>query len=146
MFYYLLFFLISCAICLIVYLIYNYLFSILAKLDNQFIEKRKEHAEKERKEAYYNKQKNMQYNKEAMIDETASIFRTYKLLGAQGLTGFPLVDRDKKLTGYVNVKQISKYLIEGDFNYICTSYDNILEALNGTLSFICSLQIFLRMK
>lgn len=62
MFYYLLFFLISCAICLIVYLIFNYLFSILAKLDNQFIEKRKEHAEKERKEAYYNKQKNMQYN------------------------------------------------------------------------------------
>ena len=75
--------------------------------------------------------KNMQYNKEAMIDEHVSIFRTYKSLSSKGLTGFPLVDKDKKLTGYVNVKQISKYLIEGDFNYICTSYDNILEALNG---------------
>ena len=75
--------------------------------------------------------RNMQYNKEAMIEEHASIYRTYKLLSAKGVTGFPLVDKDKKLTGYVNVKQISKHLIEGDFNYICTSYDNILETLNG---------------
>ena len=47
--------------------------------------------------------RNMQYNKEAMIEEHASIYRTYKLLSAKGVTGFPLVDKDKKLTGYVNV-------------------------------------------
>ena len=75
--------------------------------------------------------RNMQYNKEAMIEEHVSIYRTYKALGSMGITGFPLVDKDKYLTGYVNVKQISKYLIEGDFNYIYTSYDNILEALTG---------------
>lgn len=75
--------------------------------------------------------KNMKFNKDAMIGEHVSIYRTYKLLSASGLTGFPLVDENKKLTGYINVKQISRYLIEGDFNYICTSYDNIIEALNA---------------
>ena len=75
--------------------------------------------------------KNMKFNKDAMIREHVSIYRTYKLLSASGLTGFPLVDENKKLTGYVNVKQISRYLIEGDFNYIYTSYDNIVEALNA---------------
>lgn len=75
--------------------------------------------------------KNMKFNKDAMIREHVSIYRTYKLLSASGLTGFPLVDENKRLTGYVNVKQISRYLIEGDFNYIYTSYDNIVEALNA---------------
>ena len=75
--------------------------------------------------------KNMHYNKDAMICENVSIYRTYKLLSASGLTGFPLVDDHKRLTGYINVKQISRYLIEGDFNYIYTSYDNIIEALNA---------------
>ena len=75
--------------------------------------------------------KNMNYNKEVMVNEHVSIFRAYKELGRLGVTGSPLVDDENKLTGYVNVKQISKHLIEGDFNYIYTSYDNILETLSG---------------
>ena len=75
--------------------------------------------------------KNMSYNKEVMVNEHVSIFRAYKELIRLGVTGSPLVDDENKLTGYVNIKQISKHLIEGDFNYICTSYDNILETLSG---------------
>ena len=75
--------------------------------------------------------KNMHYNKEAMVEEHESIYHTYKVLMDMGVTGLPLVNRSKKLTGYVNVKEISKYLIDGDITYIKTSYDNILSSLGA---------------
>ena len=75
--------------------------------------------------------KNMDYSKDAMIEEHVSIFEAYKYLVQHSITGFPLVNKQKKLTGYVNVKEISKYLIEGDINYLYTSYDNILKTLSG---------------
>ena len=75
--------------------------------------------------------KNMNYNTEAMIEEHTSIYDAYKYLVECGVTGFPLVNKHKKLTGYVNVKEISKYLIEGDINYLYTSYDNILKTLGA---------------
>ena len=52
--------------------------------------------------------KNMNYNTEAMIEEHISIFEAYKSLVQFGVTGFPLVNKNKKLTGYINVKGISK--------------------------------------
>lgn len=75
--------------------------------------------------------RNMRYNKDAMVEEHESIYNAYKYLVDCGVTGFPLVNKTKKLTGYVNVKEISKYLIEGDINYLYTSYDNILSTLNA---------------
>lgn len=75
--------------------------------------------------------KNMHYNTEAMVEEHTSIYETYKYLVQCGVTGLPLVNKNKKLTGYVNVKGISKYLIEGDINYLYTSYNNILNSLNA---------------
>lgn len=75
--------------------------------------------------------RNMHYNKEAMVEEHYSIYSVYKLLVKLGVTGLPLVNKQKKLTGYVNVKEISKYLIEGDITYLNTSYANILETLNA---------------
>lgn len=75
--------------------------------------------------------KNMHYNTEAMVEEHTSIYETYKYLVQCGVTGLPLVNKNRKLTGYVNVKGISKYLIEGDINYLYTSYDNILNSLNA---------------
>ena len=75
--------------------------------------------------------KNMNYNREAMVEEHVSIYDGYKILNKIGVTGFPLVNKQRKLIGYVNVKQISKYLIEGDINYLNTSYDNILNTLGA---------------
>lgn len=75
--------------------------------------------------------KNMRYSKNAMIEEHLSIYRAYRLLMDYGVTGFPLVDENKKLTGYVNVKEISKYLIDGAINYLNASYDNVIDTLNA---------------
>jgi manganese-dependent inorganic pyrophosphatase len=66
-----------------------------------------------------------------MVEEHISIYEAYKFLVQCGVTGFPLVNKHKKLTGYINLKGISKYLIEGDINYLYTSYDNILKVLDG---------------
>ena len=52
--------------------------------------------------------KNMNYNTEAMIEEHTSIYDAYKYLVECGVTGFPLVNKHKKLTGYVNVKDAIK--------------------------------------
>ena len=75
--------------------------------------------------------RDMHYEKTHMIDEHASIYETYRKLSDFGVTGLPLIDKRNKLTGYVNVKEISKYLIDGDSAYLDSSYDNILKTLNG---------------
>ncbi len=75
--------------------------------------------------------RNMHYNKNAMIEEHTSIYRTYKGLMEMGVTGFPLVNKKRELTGYVNVKEISRYLIDGDITKLNTSYDNILDTLGA---------------
>lgn len=74
---------------------------------------------------------NMHYEKDAMIEEHQSIYKTYRNLMEHGYTGLPLVNYKNKLTGYVNVKEISKYLIDGDLTYLNTSYENILETLHA---------------
>jgi len=75
--------------------------------------------------------RNMHYLKNAMVEEHTSIFRTYRKMVEQGVTGFPLINDKKILTGYVNVKEISGYLIDGDITKLDTSYDNILDTLEG---------------
>ena len=75
--------------------------------------------------------KDMKYNSDAMIEEHVSIYDTYNTLVSNGVTGLPLVDKDKQLKGYINVKEISRHLIEGDITYLNTSYDNILKTLDA---------------
>ncbi|MBQ4030531.1 MAG: putative manganese-dependent inorganic diphosphatase [Bacilli bacterium] len=75
--------------------------------------------------------RNMHYNKEAMVEEHESIYHTYKTIMEMGVTGLPLVNKNRKLTGYINVKEISKYLIDGDITYLKTSYENILSSLGA---------------
>ena len=75
--------------------------------------------------------KNMDYNRDLMIDEHCSIYRAYKILEDNGVTGSPLVDKDKKLIGYINLKGMTKFLIDGDINYLNSSYDNIVDTLGA---------------
>ncbi len=75
--------------------------------------------------------KDMHYEKNARLEEHESIYKAYRYLMECGYTGLPLVNKKNELTGYVNVKEISKYLIDGDMNYLHTSYDNILATLSA---------------
>ena len=75
--------------------------------------------------------KNMSYLKDAYINEHTFIAKTFEELQRLGVTGLPLVDENNKLKGYINVKEMAKNIIQGDIYELNTSYQNILEVLNG---------------
>jgi len=47
------------------------------------------------------------------------------------ITGLPIVNNDKKFIGMVSIKDIAKELIKGDFDYLKTSYKNIIKTIEG---------------
>ncbi|MGM9834158.1 MAG: putative manganese-dependent inorganic diphosphatase [Bacilli bacterium] len=75
--------------------------------------------------------RNMKFNQDAKILENASIDDTFKKMNELGVTGLPLIDKSNVLTGYANLKEIARYLIEGNVGDLYTSYDNIVKTLNG---------------
>ena len=75
--------------------------------------------------------KNIDYIKDCYVNEKTSINNSYIYMKDNGLTGLPIVDNGNKLTGLVTLKELAKELIQGDFNILNTSYDNIIDVLNG---------------
>jgi len=76
--------------------------------------------------------RNMKYLKNAYIFEKLSINEAFDTMQEINVTGIPIIDSDKFLKGYVNLKDICSYLINGSMNSVHTSYDNILKLLDGS--------------
>lgn len=76
--------------------------------------------------------KDIKYNKRAIIHESDSILSTFKFMQTGNLTAVPLVNDKKELSGFVTLKEIAKFLISGINEGVDTTYDNILESLNGS--------------
>ena len=81
--------------------------------------------------------KNIKFDKKAYINENRSIDEAFKMMQKQNITAIPLVDDKKKLTGYVTLKEIAKYLINGNREYVYTTMDNIIETLNAKVIVKC---------
>ena len=81
--------------------------------------------------------KNIKYDKKAYIFEEESINDAFKIMQHQGLTAIPLIDDKKKLTGYVTLKEIAKYLINGNKEIVNTTLDNIIETLDAKVIVKC---------
>lgn len=62
--------------------------------------------------------KNVKYDKKAYINENESIDAAFKLMQKRNITAVPLIDDNKKLTGYVTLKELAKYLINGNREYV----------------------------
>ena len=75
--------------------------------------------------------KDLNYHKDYFINQNVSIKQAYDYMTEKGITGIPVVDDNKKFVGLVTVKTIFKDLINGDFSYLHTSYNNILDTLEG---------------
>lgn len=75
--------------------------------------------------------KNVKYDKKAYINEYSSIASAFKLMQKQNITAIPLINEKKKLTGYVTLKEIAKYLINGNKEIVNTKLDNIIDTLNA---------------
>ncbi len=75
--------------------------------------------------------KDLNYYKNCYISENVSLKKAYEYLLEKNITGVPLVDKEKKLKGILTSKMLVSELIAGNFTKIYTSYDNILETLEG---------------
>ena len=75
--------------------------------------------------------KDVNYHKDYCISEDASIKEAYDYMITRGITGIPLVNENREFVSLVTVKNIVKSLINGDFNFLSTSYDNIVKVLDG---------------
>ena len=81
--------------------------------------------------------KNVKYDKKAYINENRSIDEAFKLMQKQNITAIPLVDDKKMLTGYVTLKELAKYLINGNREEVYTTLDNIIETINAKVIVKC---------
>ncbi len=81
--------------------------------------------------------KDINYDKKAYINECKSIDEAFKIMRKHNITAIPLVDEERKLTGYVTLKELAKYLINGDKKIVETTLDNICETLNGKIIVKC---------
>ncbi len=75
--------------------------------------------------------KDIKFNKKAWIKEDNSIASAFNYMQKQNLTAIPVVDEKKILKGLVSLKEIAKYLISGNKEMVDTSYDNIVNSLEG---------------
>lgn len=75
--------------------------------------------------------KDLDYHKGYYVNQNISIGETYQYMTEKGITGVPVVDDNKRFVGLVTAKTIFKDLINGDFGFLHTSYDNLLKTLEG---------------
>ena len=75
--------------------------------------------------------KDINYYKDCYLNEFDSLSKAYNYMGMKNITGVPIVDSDNKFIGLLTSKMIGNELINGDFNNLNTSYNNILEVLKG---------------
>jgi len=75
--------------------------------------------------------KDIKYHKNVLVNMHNSIHDSYNYMTEKGITGLPIVDDNKKFIGMVTVKDIAKELINGNFDYLKTSYQNIIKTING---------------
>lgn len=75
--------------------------------------------------------RNMKYLTNTFINESSSLQEAFNMMHELNITGLPVVDKDKYLKGYINLKDICKYIIDGDMYHLHTSYDNIIKTLNA---------------
>ena len=75
--------------------------------------------------------KNINYDKKAIVNEDESINTAFSLMQQENVTAIPLVNQKKILTGYVTLKEIAKYLINGNKENIKTTFSNIQSTLNA---------------
>ncbi len=75
--------------------------------------------------------KNIKYDKKAEFHMHDTILNAYNAMAEQKITAIPVIDDAKKIVGFVAMKDISRFLIEDKSNHVKTSFDNILNTLNG---------------
>ncbi len=75
--------------------------------------------------------RDIKYHKDYYLKYNSSVKEAYDFMMDHCITGVPLIDDAQKFLTLVTIKNITNDLIDGNFNELKTSYDNILKTLNG---------------
>ena len=76
--------------------------------------------------------KDIEYKKNCYMNNKESINKAFNYMNDNELSGLPIIKEKKKLYGLVTLKELARELIQGDFTKLRTSYDNLLDTLEGT--------------
>jgi len=76
--------------------------------------------------------KDLNYRKDNFVNENSSILETYKYMTDNNITGVPIVKDNNEFLSIITAKTIARDLINGNFNYLKTSYDNLIKTLNAS--------------
>lgn len=74
--------------------------------------------------------KDINYHKNFMIDYHESIYDAFKKMNDNNISAIPITN-NQKLIGIVSLKDMTRDFIEGNYENIDTSYDNIIRVLDG---------------
>lgn len=75
--------------------------------------------------------RDVNYKTDFYIEQNRSVMECYNYMLENNTSGVPIVDDKQRLVGLVTLKDIARELINGDFQKLHTSYDNILKTLKG---------------
>ena len=75
--------------------------------------------------------KDINFDREAFILENKSIAEAFSLMQKQNITAIPLVDEEKKLSGYVTLKELARYLINSKREVVDTTLENVVSTLDA---------------
>ncbi len=75
--------------------------------------------------------KDVNYHKGFIIKDVDSIYDGYQMMLREGLTGVPVVEKNKQFLGLITIKDLSHMVVNENFENLYTSYDNIMRVLKG---------------
>lgn len=75
--------------------------------------------------------KDLNYLKNYYMYEKNSILNGLDYMNEHAISALPIADKNNKFKGIVSLKGIAKSQISDNISSICTSYNNIIEALDG---------------
>ncbi len=75
--------------------------------------------------------KDINYRKKFYLNEKESLLKAFKYMDEKDISTVPIVDSSLKFTKALAMKDIARNQVTGNLNYLSTSYDHIVEALNG---------------
>lgn len=76
--------------------------------------------------------KDVNYHKGYFINENNSVYSCYLKMCELNVTMLPIVDNNQTLVGMIGMKNIAKEEIYNDDKYLDSSYENIIDTLDGT--------------
>lgn len=77
--------------------------------------------------------KDVGYVKNAFVDQFDSIDNAFSLMAELNITAVPFVDKNKKINGYLTLKDLAKYLIKTQRHTLNTNLDNVVKALDASV-------------